>query len=395
MDAFARYENYITNNQNPIETRARLLQYGRTAGIITDLVVQQLRADEVIPASMDRVIITSGCQEALALCLSALCPDRADVVLVCNPTYFGAAGAASATGVRVFPIPNTVPDLIEGIVQAIYQLKASSRQVRALYLIPTFDNPNGRILDEDYRRRLLEVCAEFRVVVLEDNPYGMFQYEGDLIKPMAALDKVGCVIYLSTYSKTIAPALRIGAASLPETLFGEHKASKELWHDLVQRKGALSVNTNQITQAIVGGLLLEQKGSLRQWVKPALAWYRENRDVMVNAIRRDIGPISDRITWNCPSGGFFLSMDLPFKFDAGHVAQCATDHGVIVMPMSFFAFDESQDHRIRLAFSSIDPPGIRAGITSLAEYLKRRLENERDPGDKSRVPGGSNPNNFR
>jgi (S)-3,5-dihydroxyphenylglycine transaminase len=373
LDALVRYEQCAARDRGLPDARALLLQYGRTAGLIHDLVAQQLRNDEKVAAMADRILITAGCQEALALCLAALCPDPADVALVPNPTYIGATGAACAGGVAVFPVPNVGSDFAQGIEQAVSQLHQSGRRVRALYLIPTFDNPTGRVIDEVQRRAILEICARLRIVILEDNPYGMFRYEGESILPMAALDGAGCVIYLSTFSKTIAPAVRVGAATLPETLFGDRAASTALWKDLVQRKSYLTVNTSQITQAIVGGFLLEQNGSLQQWIQPALAWYRDNRDAMLDQLQAVFPQVSGQIRWNRPSGGFFLTVDLPFQFNAESVVECATDYGVIAMPMSFFALDSSQDHRLRLSFSAVDAQQIRSGISSLARYLEYRL----------------------
>jgi (S)-3,5-dihydroxyphenylglycine transaminase len=202
----------------------------------------------------------------------------------------------------------------------------------------------------------------------------MFRYDGAPVRPMAALDDAGCVIYLSTFSKTIAPAVRIGAATLPETLFGDRSARKELWNNLVQRKSVLTLNTSQITQAIVGGLLLESNCSLRRWIEPALNLYRNNRDVMLGQLEHEIPSISGGIRWNQPSGGFFLTLDLPFQFGAEDVVDCATNYGVIVMPMSFFAFDDSQDQRVRLSFSAAEPQQIRVAISSLARYATSRIE---------------------
>jgi (S)-3,5-dihydroxyphenylglycine transaminase len=376
LDAFVCYGRHAAHGRDPLKMSTRLLQYGPTAGLIGDLVSHQLRADEGVAASSDRMLITSGCQEALVLCLAELCPDPTDVVLVCNPTYIGATCAAQANRVDVFQVPNTFSDLVEGIEQSVYQLQQSGRRARALYLIPTFDNPTGRVLNESQRRGILALCARLRIVVLEDNPYGMFRYEGEAIQPMAALDEAGCVIYLSTFSKTLAPAVRIGAAIIPETLFGDRAASRALWRHLVQRKSFLTLNTSQITQAIVGGLLLQQNGSLQQWIQPALGWYRTNRDAMLSQLQAVFKPMSDGIRWNRPSGGFFLSLDLPFRFDAEAVLECATHYGVIVMPMSFFSLDNSQDQRVRLAFSDVDPQQIRVGVTSLARYVERRMNQE-------------------
>ncbi|WP_108521627.1 PLP-dependent aminotransferase family protein [Bradyrhizobium algeriense] len=374
LNAFGVYQRYWAGDRGQVWSQ--LLQYGRTAGIINELVAQQVRSDEGLPAKADRVLITSGCQEALALCLPALCPESSDVLLVCNPTYIGAIGAANAARVPIAALSNSASCVADAIESAVVQLGRNGRRARATYLIPDFDNPTGRVLDVVARREILEVCAKHRIVVLEDNPYGPFRYEGDAVPPMAVLDEVGSVIYLSTFSKTLSPALRVGAAILPDTIFGDAGACRTLWEDLVQRKSFGTVNTSQISQAIVAGLLIEQRTSLRGWIRPALDWYRANRDLMLCQLDDVFSPLSDQVRWNRPAGGFFLTLDLPFRFDANTADECATHYNVIVMPMSFFALDNSQDCRIRLAFSSVTPEQISTAVRGLGHYVARRVGRE-------------------
>ncbi len=351
---------------------ATLLQYGRTAGAIHALMARQLRIDEGVPAVPERVVVTAGCQEAMSLCLSALCRTSQDVALVCNPTYIGATGAAAALGIAVHGLTADGDGLPAAIDEAVAGLRREGRRAAALYLIPDFDNPTGRVLDRAQRLAILDACERHRIVVLEDNPYGMFRYDGDAVAPMAALDRVGSVIYLSTYSKTLCPAARVGSAVVPETLFGDREAATALFDDLVQRKSYLTVNTGQIAQAIVGGHLLLHDGSLRGWIEPARSVYRTNRDALLDRLDMRFGS-DPRISWNRPEGGFFLTVDLPFAFDAAAVDECVNEEGVIVMPMAFFALDASQDRRIRLAFSAVGPERIAAGVDALARYLSRRM----------------------
>lgn len=373
VNALRVYERHSTGCHRSGQGWSDLLQYGRTAGIISEFVAQQVRSDEGVPAKADRILITSGCQEALAICLPALCPEPADVLLVCNPTYVGVTGAAKAAKVAIAALSNSGPSVADAIEAAVQDLRRNGRRARAIYLIPDFDNPTGRVLGAVARRDILQVCARHRLVVLEDNPYGLFRYEGDAVPPMAALDQVGSVIYLSTFSKTLSPALRVGAAILPDTIFGDAGVCQALWDDLVQRKSFVTINTSQITQAIVAGLLIEQRASLRGWIRPALDWYRANRDVMLRQLDSVFSPLSDPIRWNRPSGGFFLALDLPFRFGADDVDECARRDNVIVMPMSFFALDDSQDCRVRLAFSAVTPEQIRTSVTGLGRYIERRL----------------------
>lgn len=357
--------------RNRAFTYPRLLQYGRTAGIINELIAQQLRIDHSVPACAERLLVTTGCQEALALCIPALCREPEDVLLVSNPTYAGATGVAEANRIPLYALRHGDP--AHAIEHAVAQLQQEGRRARVLYLIPDFDNPTGRVLDESQRRSILEACARHRIVILEDNPYGLFRYEGPPVPPMSALDSIGCVIYLSTFSKTLSPGLRVGCAALPGTLFGDRAAQQALWHTLVQRKSYVTVNTSSVNQAIVGGLLLAHDCSLRQWIQPVVAWYRTNRDTMLAALEYRFHMFSDEVKWNHPTGGFFLTLELPFEFDAQAVAACATEFGVIVMPMAFFAFDASQNRRVRLAFSAVTPGEIRTGVNALGNYVTQRL----------------------
>ena len=350
-----------------------LLQYGRTAGLIHELIACQIANDDGVPARADRIVVTAGCQEALALCLPELCPEASDVLLVRNPCYIGITGAAAGASVALQPLDGNIPGLDAQIESAIAQLAASERRARAIYLVPDFDNPTGEVISLEQRHAILAVCARHHIVVLEDNPYGMFRYEGTPIPPMAALDDTGCVIYFSTYSKTIAPTVRVGAATLPEHLFGDRGASVALYKAIVERKSFITVNTSQLCQAMVGGLLIERHSSLRSWLSPTLEIYRRNRDVMLMQLAESFPVGGMPVHWNQPEGGFFLCVDVPMRFDGDAVTECATRDGVIVLPMSFFAFDASQDHRIRLAFSAVEPDRIRAGVHGLSRFVARHV----------------------
>jgi (S)-3,5-dihydroxyphenylglycine transaminase len=382
--ALTRY--LYMNGPHGTNAVAGLLQYGRTAGVIGDLVAYQLRIDAGVPARSERILVTTGSQEGIHLCLTALCPAPQDVLLVCNPTYIGATGAAQAAGIRVFALPDQGP-LAVAVETAVIRLKDKGCQPRALYLIPDFDNPTGRVLDTIERHALITTCARHGIAILEDGVYRLFRYDGAPVPSMAQLDQSGCVIHLASYAKTLAPGLRMGAIALPETWFGSTGARQALYQDISQRKSFLTVNTSPITQAIVGGILLEQHGTLLNWIQPAIDFYRRNRDTVVTELRAAFAPQNANIYWNRPEGGFFLQLDLPFRFDAAAVRDCATRFGVIAMPMAFFALDGSQDRRIRLSFSAVDPERLRAGVTALRNYVVHRIAQGEPQGDIHRTPG--------
>ncbi|WP_240324653.1 PLP-dependent aminotransferase family protein [Trinickia diaoshuihuensis] len=348
----------------------RLAQYGPTAGIIEALVAEQLRIDEHIACEPERVVVTAGCQEALSLLIPALCRAPGDVVLARNPTYIGATGVADFAGIEIMPVePLAGEDWARTLARVAAELRHAGKTPRGLYLTPEFDNPTGTVLNEEQRRSIIAGCVEHRIVVLEDNPYGMFRFEGATTPAMAALDDAGCVVYLATYSKTLCPAVRVGAAVVPKRLFGSASEADRLLAELSERKSFVTVNTSQVTQAIVGGVLLEQQGSLRAMVERPRLHYRRNRDALLSALHLAFGARNGEVSWNRPAGGFFLSLSLPFEFAREQTAACARDHGVIVMPMTFFTLDETHRREVRLAFSNTEESEIEAGVERLARYV--------------------------
>lgn len=371
------YAHYAhANGMSESAARHRLAQYGATAGIIREEIATQLRIDHGVPCTAERIVVTVGCQEAMALCILALCNARDRVLLVRNPTYIGATGVADAAGIRVVPVePVADESLDQALARSVSELAREGLSPGAFYLIPDFDNPTGEVIAREDRERLLAQCAQHRIVVLEDNPYGMFRFEGETVPSMAQLDRHGCVIHLGTFSKTLFPSVRVGSAAFPETLFGDADAAVALREDVVERKSFLTVNTSQHCQALVGGLLRHYGGSLAEHVRAPIDFYRRNRDVAIESLASGFRGFEDRVSWNRPAGGFFLSVRLPFEFGDDALDTCATRHGVLVMPMRYFAIDDSRRDTVRIAFSNLEPETIREGIARFCAYAVDRIRN--------------------
>ncbi|MDP9975352.1 (S)-3,5-dihydroxyphenylglycine transaminase [Variovorax paradoxus] len=353
----------------------RLAQYGRTNGIINSLISRQIANDEKIDCNADQVIVTAGCQEAMDLCLTTLCPDPKDVVLARTPTYIGITGVADLNGIPLVPFECTRPEeFVTELRAATVRAENQGLRPRALYLIPDFDNPTGASLPRETREEIIEFCAAKEIVVLEDNPYGLFRFEEAPIPTMFTLDRRGCVIYLGTYSKTICPALRVGYAILPERLFGKKDRSILLMDQLSQAKSFGTVNTSQLAQAIVGGVLLKENFSLAKIVSRTTQFYRTNRDTLIAALGREFGSNGRKLQWNIPAGGFFLTVTLPFEFTDKEAEICARDYEVLVMPLAFFSLNDSKHRGVRLAFSNTTSEFISEGISRF-----RRFVNDHQP----------------
>ena len=374
-----RFASHLAGDHGLVDKQALDLlgQYGPTQGIVNGLVAAQVLRDEGIRCEPARVLVTAGCQEAMALCAAALCADPHDVILVRNPTYIGIIGVAMIQGLNIEsfePVDDSTAALRLALVNAIERQVECGKRVRVVYLIPDFDNPTGHSLDLDARLAVLDICAAHGVIVLEDNAYGMFNYDDNGRPPtLHALDRRGSVIYLGTYSKTLCPGLRVGYAILPPTLWGDVDAASLLMQRLSEAKSFGTCNTSQVTQAIVGGVLLREGCTLRGMVGPARELYRANRDLMLQELERAFGHLGDRVRWNRPAGGFFLVVSLPFEFAGDELDACARLHGVIVMPMTFFALDGSQRCRVRLAYSNVDPDALVEGVRRFGSYVRTRM----------------------
>jgi (S)-3,5-dihydroxyphenylglycine transaminase len=258
-------------------------------------------------------------------------------------------------------------------------VKASGKVPKAVYDVPDFNNPLGTSMPLENRKRLLEVARKHGVLIFEDNPYGMFCYDGDPPSTLKALDdpRDPRVIYLGSFSKTLFPGLRLGYLVVDREETGADGKIRSLAAELSKVKSLTTVNTSPLTQALAGGVLVENEGSLRRVVADKLPLYRRNRDAMLAALDKHFGALglTDRgVRWNRPGGGFFLTVDLPFVFDDAAVAECAGDFGVIVCPLSFFALAPGYERRIRLSFSYVDPERIDQGVERLARYVAMAAE---------------------
>jgi (S)-3,5-dihydroxyphenylglycine transaminase len=379
IESMHAYEDHLATQRGISRqlVERNLAQYGATAGIVRELIARQLYNDEQMDVAGDRILVTVGCQEALDVCVRTLCRNENDVLLARSPTYIGITGAAYLGRIGIVSFRETEGgDIMAALEQAIKSARAQGKQPRALYLIPDFDNPTGKVIDLQTRRAILALCARHDILVLEDNPYGMFRYEGERLPTMHALDEDQRVIYVGTFSKTLCPALRVGYALVPERSVG----SSDLMAAMVQAKSFVSVNTSQLAQAVVGGVLLSQQCSLRNTVSKAVEHYRSNRDEMLDALDRQFADLRSEVRWNRPEGGFFLVVTLPFTFGDEHVQRCAEAYGVLVMPLRYFALDASGDHCVRLAFSNTSPEKIREGVSRFSRFVHDHLDRKSASG---------------
>ncbi|HEY0510320.1 MAG TPA: PLP-dependent aminotransferase family protein [Thermoanaerobaculia bacterium] len=347
-------------------------QYNKTNGVINDLIARQLAADEGIAARPESIIVTTGCQEGMAILLLGLIDPAADALLVSDPAYIGIPGLARIMGLTVIPVPTGERGLDPAAVgRAMAEARRMGRRPRALYDVPDFNNPLGTRMPLEARRALLALAHENGMLIWEDNPYGMFSYDGPPLPTLKALDEHGVVIYMGSFSKTLFPGLRLGYLVTDQQVVLASGQRSPLAAELSKIKSLTTVNTSTVVQAIAGGILLETGGSLRPLVAAKLPFYRGNRDAMLAALDGALGDLGE-VRWNRPEGGFFLTLTLPFEFTDDDLTACARDYGVIVCPMRFFALTPGRERQVRLSFSYVTEEQIAEGIARFARFVRDR-----------------------
>ncbi|MFG3055686.1 PLP-dependent aminotransferase family protein [Kitasatospora sp. NPDC048239] len=371
------YRRYLTERLGGDEAAVSrtVMQYGRTKGIIHELIARHLEVDEGITADPESIVVTVGCQEALYLTLRALRRRDTDVLLSVVPAYVGMHGAAQLVDMPVLPVEETPEGIdLDHLVAVVERAKADGLTPRACYVVPDFANPSGVRLSLEARRRLLELAAEHDFLILEDNPYGLL---GDPDGPptIKSLDDAARVVYLGSFAKTGIPGARVGYVLADQRVAGGHGGPETLADQLAKIKSMVTVNTSPIAQAVIAGKLLENGCSLRAANTREIETYRSNlRQVLDGLERRFGGEKAPGVSWNTPSGGFFVLLTVPFAADDALLESSAQLHRVLWTPLHHFYADPEPRRVIRLSFSHLRPQEIEEGLDRLAAFVLGRSD---------------------
>lgn len=352
------------------EVNRVLFQYGRTKGIVHELIARQLRRDEGIDADPEAIVVTVGCQEAMFATLRALRADDRDVLLTISPAYVGLTGAARLADMPVWPVRGGPLGIdLDDLARQIGRAREAGLRPRACYAMPDFANPSGVSLTVSLRHSLLDLAAREQILLLEDNPYGLF-HDGSHPPTLKALDTRRQVIYLGSFAKTGFPGARVGYAVADQRVAGGGRVSL-LADELSKIKSMLTVNTSAVAQAIIGGKLLGHDCSLVAANHRETATYQRNLRQVLDGLRRRFtgaGSAAD-VTWNCPSGGFFVVVTLPFPADDELLERSAREYRVLWTPMSHFYSGQGGLPHVRLAFSQLTPDLIETGLDRFAAFV--------------------------
>lgn len=362
-DVFPVYEVEQACQRVLREHGATALQYSTTEGYLPlREMIARHTARYGIEVSPDNIMITSGSQQALDL-LGKILINRGDRILVESPTYLGALQAWNAYGAEYVAVPSDENGMITDALE-----EALRTGPKFIYVLPNFQNPTGVTLSLERRHRLVELADQYGVPIVEDDPYGQLRYEGHHLPSVVELDGHyqkncdtcyrGNVIYLSTFSKILAPGLRLAWVIAPPDVISK----------LVQAKQGADLHTSTFNQMIA--YEVGRGGYLDQHILHICEVYSQRRDLMLDVMSETFPP---GVQWTHPQGGLFLWVTLPEWLDAKLVLERAIQHKVAFVPGEPFFPCGSGYNTMRMNFSNASPEQIQSGITRLGEVLQEMI----------------------
>jgi len=336
------------------------LQYGTTEGLpsLRGALAERMKNNKKINCELHDILITTGAQQALFL--SALCfLDPGDTYLSSVPTYLGAIQAFSAFEANCESIPMTEVDIdIDSLRRNLKRLHKTGINPKFLYTVSNFQNPSGETVSLSHRKELLDIASEYDFLIIEDDPYGELIFEGKSILPIKSFDTKGRVIYVSTFSKILAPGFRLGWVI----------ASKEILDKLVLAKQAADLCTNVFSQYVAYEYI--NGGYIDRQVLEISKMYKRKRDIMVKSLKKYF---PKNVKWTIPKGGMFIWITLPKRVNTSLMLQKAIAKKVAYVAGSAFYPDGGNYNSMRLNFSFSEDETIKEGIRRLAEVINDEL----------------------
>lgn len=385
-----RYLDHLeTSGASPDQIRSALFQYGPTGGQIREVIADWLRKDEGIDVPPEAIVVTVGCQEAMLLAVRALISGPQDVLLVASPCYVGITGAARLLDAELTAVPEAPGGFrCADLEAAIRAERARGRRPRAFYVIPDHANPSGTTIPLETRRELLELAAREDLLLLEDSPYRLVS-PGQQLPTLKSLDHDRRVVHLGSMSKTLFPGARVGFVVADQTVVDATGGSGLLADELTKIKSMVTVNTSPVAQALVAGMLLEADGRASAINSKTAAYYGDAMRVTLQQLDERF-PLDERaacgVSWNEPTGGFFLAVTVPFIADNAALVRSADEFGVIWTPMSYFYPQGGGERSLRLSVSSLSAVEIAEGVARLARFIRAQST---DPGREAASPRAS------
>ena len=327
-----------------------VLQYGTTEGYLP--LREELSAQmhsKGIQTDADNIFLTNGSQQGLDL-IAKLFINPDDLVLLQNPSYLGAIQTFRSYQANFEAIPTNEA----GIDDIALELTIKLNRPKIIYLAPTYQNPTGTTLTIEERKTVLRIASKYGVPVIEDDPYGELRYDGPALPPIRSFSTEDEVIYLGTFSKTLAPGLRLCWVV----------AGKSLIAKLLAAKQGTDLHTSTLLQRATHYYLTHFNAN--EHIETIRQSYKERRDIMLAELKENF---SNQAIWTEPTGGMFIWLTLPEQYDTVNLLPSALAGNVAYVPGAHFFVDGGSYSSMRLNFSNPTPLQIKQGIKLLANIL--------------------------
>jgi 2-aminoadipate transaminase len=329
------------------------MQYSLSMGItpLRDAIAER-ETKLGVPSKVENILITSGSQQGLELCARAFI-DRGDYIITEYPTYVGALQAFNFYQARYAPVDMDENGMLVDQVEAAIK----KYNPKMIYTVSTFQNPTGITMSEERRRALVEIAVKYNIPLIDDNPYGEIRFAG---MPVPSLKAIGgdAVISLGTFSKTLAPGLRIAWINAP----------KEITSIFEKVKQCTDLHTNTFTQYMIYNFL--SAGKLDPHIKRLIKNYGDKRNLMLKEMEKHFPP---NMTWTKPEGGLFLWVEFPKNISASKLFEKAIEQKVAYVYGRPFYPDGKTDNTFRLNFSNATHETISEGIRRLGKMIKEHM----------------------
>ncbi|GAA4716202.1 PLP-dependent aminotransferase family protein [Brevibacillus fulvus] len=338
------------------ESGRQALQYATTEGFgplrqkLADRMNRKLQTN----VTADDILITSGSQQGLDF-TGKVFLDEGDIVLCESPSYLGAINAFKAYGPKFVEVPTDDEGLISSELKEILE----KVQPKCIYVIPDFQNPTGRSWTLKRRQEFMEIINHYEIPVIEDNPYGELNFEGEILPSLKSMDTKGLVIFLGTFSKIFCPGYRIGWVA----------ASQEILEKYIMIKQSADLHTSSISQREIDKYL--ELYDIDENIAKIKEVYRKRRDLMLAEMEKEF---PDNVKFTYPKGGLFTWVELPAHVDAREVLLKCVENNVAFVPGGSFYPNGGNENTFRLNYSNMQEDKIVEGIQRLGKILREVLQ---------------------
>lgn len=335
---------------------AKALQYGSTEGhpALREAIAKRM-ADSQVATTADNILITSGSQQGLDFAAKIFI-NPGDIIICESPTYLGAINAFKAYEPKFIEI-DTDKDGMD--MDQLEKTLKENDNVKFIYAIPDFQNPSGKTWSISRRRKLVELANEYDIAIIEDNPYGSLRFEGDFLPAIKHFDTEGRVAFLGTFSKILAPGLRLGWVD----------ADKAFLEKFILVKQGSDLQSSTISQMEVAKFI--ELYDLDEHIQKIITLYKGRRDLMLKTMEEEF---PKEATFTYPEGGLFTWVVLPEYMNARDLAAKALEQNVAYVPGGSFYPNGGNENTFRLNYSNMDDERIVEGIKRLGKVLKDAIK---------------------